>query len=111
MKISEVISKLQLTAYTRMPGGEELINNVYVSDLLSDVMANAHEKGIWITLQTHINVVAVAAMKNIPAVIIVNGRKPDDDTLKKATDEGVAILGTDMHAFEAAGILYNMLNG
>jgi len=80
----------------------------YASDLLSDVIAHARAGDAWVTLQTHGNVVAVASLKELAAVILVNGRKPDAETLDKGRAEGVALLGTLLPAFELAGRLYEM---
>lgn len=110
MTIQDIIDQLSLTSFTDAPDKAVEIKEVYISDLLSDVMANAKEGSLWITLQTHVNIVAVASMKDIPAVIFINGRKPDGETVEKAGNEGVTLLGTGMHAFELAGTLYNMLN-
>ncbi|GBD99988.1 DRTGG domain protein [bacterium BMS3Abin07] len=111
MTIGDIINQLSPDSFSIEPDRDIEIKDVYVSDLLSDVMANAGEGSLWITLQTHINIVAVASMKNMPAVILVNGRKPEGETVQKAASEGIALFGTDMHAFELAGRLYNMLHG
>ncbi len=111
MTFRDVNEKLSLTSFTKAPADDTPIHDVYVSDLLSDVMANAKEGGLWITLQAHVNIVAVASMKNIIAVILVNGRRPDGETIEKAEAEGIALLGTDLNAFELAGTLYTMLHG
>jgi hypothetical protein len=80
----------------------------YVSDLLSDVMAHAQQGAVWITLQVHKNVVAVATLKELAAIVIVGGREPEQDAAEKATDEGMPILTTAMTAFETAGRMYEM---
>ncbi len=67
----------------------------YASDLLSCVMAGARKNAIWVTLQSHVNIVAVAALLELAAVIITEGVAPDADTLAKAQEEGVVLLGTD----------------
>jgi hypothetical protein len=108
MKLDEIIKACNLqVAY-----GEELQDRVvtggYASDLLSDVMANSRKGDIWITLQVHPNIVAVAKLKEIIGIIIINGRKPEEETIKKAQAEGLPIMTTDMPAFEIIGKLYNM---
>ena len=80
----------------------------YISDLLSDVMANGKESDIWITLQTHPNIVAVAVIKGLSGIIITNGRSPEPDTVKKAEAENITILTTGRTTFETAGLLYTM---
>jgi hypothetical protein len=78
----------------------------YVSDLLSDVMANAQEGALWVTLQRHSNVVAVAVLKGLAGIVLVNGRAPEPDTITRATEEHVVIITTPLDAFDAVGMLY-----
>jgi hypothetical protein len=78
----------------------------YVSDLLSDVMANAQDGDAWITMQRHVNTVAVAQLKNLAAIVIVNGRQPEPDMLARAAEHRVAVVTTPLAAFDAAGRLY-----
>jgi hypothetical protein len=78
----------------------------YASDLLSDVIANARDGDAWVTLQRHVNVVAVAQLKGLSAVVLVNGRQPDADTVARANEERVPIVSTPLAAFDAVGALY-----
>jgi hypothetical protein len=71
-------------------------------------MANSKKGDIWITLQIHPNVVAVAMLKEIAGIVMINGRKPEDETIKKAKAEGLPIMTTDLSAFEIIGKLYDM---
>lgn len=108
MKLDEIVKacNLQVTC-----GEDKLTKNVsggYSSDLLSDVMANSKKGDIWITLQVHPNVVAVAMLKEISGIVMINGRKPEDETINKAKAEGLPIMTTDLPAFELIGKLYNM---
>jgi hypothetical protein len=84
------------------------IKGGYASDLLSDVMANSKAGDIWITLQGHPNIVAVAKLKELTGIIMVNGRVPEEGTIKKAQDEAVLILTSDLPAFELIGKLYEI---
>jgi len=78
----------------------------YASDLLSDVMANAQDGDAWITMQRHVNTVAVAQLKNLAAIVIVNGRQPEPDMTARAAEHEVAVVTTPLSAFEAAGRLF-----
>ena len=78
----------------------------YASDLLSDVMGNAREGDLWITLQKHVNTIAVAQLKGLAGIVLVDGRRPDPDTAARAEEERIPIVSTDLEAFEAAGILH-----
>jgi hypothetical protein len=80
----------------------------YVSDLLSDVIANAQAGDLWITLQTHQNIVAVASMKDLAGIVLVNGRGPEDDTLARARDEEIPVMVSRLPTFELVGRLHDM---
>ena len=106
MTLREIVEKLDLEVKT---GSGKLDNEVkggYVSDLLSDVMANSQENDIWITLQIHQNIVAVASLNNLSGIVLVNGRYPEDETIQKAEAEGIPILVSKLSAFEVVGRLY-----
>lgn len=87
-----------------------LISGAYSSDLLSDVMANASEGSIWVTIQTHQNIVAVALVSSLNGVIITGGRQPDATTIARAREENIAILTSDASSFDVTGRLYAMLS-
>jgi hypothetical protein len=80
----------------------------YASDLLSDVMANSREGDLWVTLQKHVNIVAVAQLNNLAGIVLVNGREPELPTIERAEAEGIPIVTTALQAFEVAGILYQL---
>ena len=110
MTLQQITDALDLTVYTEGAGLNREFEGGYVSDLLSDVMGFAREGEVWITLQAHKNVVAIASLREIPAIIFVKGIEPDDAVVQKATDEGVALLGTRKRTFDVAGQLYKYLN-
>ena len=110
MKVSELVKKYGLKVFAGEQGLDNEISGGYVCDLLSDVMGNAAENEVWITLQTHQNVMAIASLKDLAAVILVKGFEPDEDTLERSRDEGIPLLGTDMVTFEMAGKLFTDLN-
>ena len=85
--------------------GEEVTGG-YASDLLSDVIAHTHKGNIWITIQTHPNIVAVATMKELAGIILTGGREPDAETVQKAGEEGIPILVSPLFTFELVGRLY-----
>jgi predicted transcriptional regulator len=110
MKVSELVEKYNLKVFGGEQGLENEISGGYVSDLLSDVMGNAAENEVWITLQTHQNVMAIASLKDLAAVILVKGFEPDEDTLARSREEGIPLLGTNLGTFEMAGKLYTDLS-
>ena len=109
MNIRDVADPLSLEVKTTTGDPERTITGCYISDLLSDVMANAKEGQVWITLQTHPNIVAVAALKNLSGIIITNKRVPEAETMKKAENESILIAVSPLSTFEAGGILYKLL--
>lgn len=110
MKVFEMINELDLRVFAGEQGLNNEVEGGYVSDLLSDVMGHAREGQVWITLQTHQNVMAVASLKDLAAIIIVKGFAPESDTIGHSNREGVPLLGTSLPAFEIAGRLFKLLN-
>ncbi len=84
------------------------ITHGYASDLLSDVLANAPDGGILITLQVHLNVIAVASHAGLRAVIFSCGRIPEDDVIQKAAEEGLSLFVSSSDTFEIVGRLYEL---
>lgn len=111
MKVSDLVLALELEVLADGAGLEREIAGGYCSDLLSDVMAHARAGDVWITLQTHANIVAVATLVNAAAVIISGGHRPDAATLARALSEGATVLASDRPTFELAGRLYALLHG
>lgn len=110
MTVRQIAEELGLRVYTGKTNLDIEVSGAYVSDLLSDVMGNAREGEVWITLQSHLNVVAIASLKELAAVVLVKGIEPDEQVLAKANEEGIPILGTSNETFETAGGLFKMLN-
>ena len=111
MKLIEIVEKLELEVFSNEDRLSEIeVTGGYTSDLLSDVMGNAQEGQVWITLQNHKNVMAVASLKDLSAVILVKGIKPEDSYLKQSEDEEIPVLGTDRQAFEMSGELYQIIS-
>ena len=88
--------------------GKEITGG-YTSDLLSDVMGHAGAGNAWITIQTHRNVMAIASLRDLSAVIISSGEKPGEDTMAQSNEEGIPMLGTDLSTFELTGRLYALV--
>jgi hypothetical protein len=108
MTLQDLITQLNLKPLT---GGQfEQVSPTagYASDLLSCVMAGAQKGAVWVTLQAHTNIVAVAALLEMSAVIITEGAQPDAATLDKARQEGITLLSTDKPTFEVVGRLWEM---
>ena len=109
MKVSDIVEKLGLEICCGTAGINREIKGGYTSDLLSDVMGNAQEGNIWITLQTHKNVLAIASLKELSAIILVKGYQPEEDTVTESEAEGIPILSTTKQTFEITGEIYELL--
>jgi hypothetical protein len=108
MTITEAASAVGGTVANPDVPGATAVRGGYASDLLSDVMANAEDGDVWVTMQRHVNVVAVAQLKNLAGIVIVGGRDPEPGTVARATEHGVTIVTTALTAFDAVGRLYQL---
>ena len=108
MELKKIVDKLNLEVAVGAGGLERDVSGGYVSDLLSDVMANAGAGALWITIQTHANIAAVCSLNDLAGVVVANGKKPSEDTLAKAEEEGVNVLLSADSSFDLAGRLYKL---
>ena len=109
MVLETIIEELALEVKTTGVDLTGEVTGAYVSDLLSDVIANSREGELWITLQMHPNIVAVATLKDLSGIILVNGRQPEQETLKKSEEEHVPLMTSELSAFQLAGKLYKLI--
>ena len=108
MNLKQIVEKLELDVKTCAGQLDKEIKTGYASDLMSDVIARSKKGDIWITLQVHLNIVAVASMKELSGIILINGREPEDETGKRAESENIPILVSKLPAFELIGRLYQL---
>ena len=107
--IADLVKEFDLEVFC---GADKLMTPVkgaYSSDLLSDVMGKAIEGDIWITMQTHRNIIAVSSLKELAGILVVNGGRPEPETLSAADSEGVILVGTKESAFTTCGKLYKIM--
>jgi hypothetical protein len=109
MNLQQIIDELNLTVLTK-PGDFSKIapSGGYSSDLLSCVMAGAKKGHLWITLQAHLNIVAVAALNELTAIIITENAQPDAASIAKANQQDVILLSTPRSTYEVNGKLWEM---
>ena len=100
MKVSDLKEKLGLTLVAGVDSGE--VSGCYIGDLMSLAMARLEEGNVWITIQTNLNVVAVAALKEAGCVILADGAEPDADAKAKADAEEIPILISEKSAYTLA---------
>jgi hypothetical protein len=108
MKINEIIEKLNLEVLSGLGDSDLQISGVYIGDLLSLVMAKAKEGNLWITIQTHINIVAVADLLELGGILVVENMEVEADTIKKASELGLCILKSKESAYEMACKLHEL---
>lgn len=106
MKLMELATTLGLEALNPAGDPETEVATGYVSDLLSDVLANAPGGGVLVTVQVHLNVVAVAVHAGLRAIVFALGRRPEPQVVARAVEEGVALYTSPEPAFEIVGRLY-----
>lgn len=109
VKLKEVTEILKAVVHGEPEILERGVTGAYSSDLLSDAMANAKEGNLWFTIQTHPNIVAIASLLNLGAIVITGDKEPAPETLAKAKEEKVVIFLTSASSFEAAGRIYSYL--
>lgn len=100
MRVKEFALKTGFQVYATPVALEKEIQGGFSGDLLSWVMGNCEEKNLWITVQTHLNVVAIAALKEISCIVIAQGAQIPQETIKKAMEEDLAIFETNLSAYE-----------
>jgi len=110
MTLRELAETLELKVLAGAPEMGRKVAGGYASDLMSNVMANAEKGDVWITVQIHQNIVAVASLKELAGIIISNGRAPEGDTVEKAEKESVPIMVSGLTSFELAGRIYELLS-
>lgn len=104
MTVKDLVEGLGL--HVIAPGDmERAVTGGYASDLLSCVMARAQAGNVWVTLQAHPNVVAVASLLGLAAVIIAEGGAPDHETVERAEQNGVVLLVSPQTTFSVVGRL------
>ena len=108
MKLKELAERLNLELTNPNAPMEAEVKTGYSSDLLSDVLANSVEGDLWVTRQTHLNIVAIAVMRDLSGILLVNGAQPDPDTLEKAAEKMIPIFRTALPTFEIVGRLHQL---
>lgn len=106
--VAKAVESLGLTVAAGGSALDQVVTGALVCDLLSHVMANGRPGQIWLTIQTHPNVVAVAALARLAAILVVGGFAPEPETEARADEEGIALLTSREDAYALAGRLYDL---
>jgi hypothetical protein len=107
MKVKDIQARFNLELAAGAKGLDRDVVAGYCGDLLSDVIANAGSGSVWLTVQAHQNILAVAVLKELAAIVLVNGHRPDDATKAKAEEEGIPLLLSSLSAYHLAGELFS----
>lgn len=108
MTVAQAAERLGLSVHAADGAIDSAITGAVVSDLLSYVMANGKRGNMWVTIQTHSNLVAVAALGGLSAIVIAGGFEPADDTVARAEEEGIPLLASADAAYTVAGKLWEI---
>ena len=109
MQLAQIVQQLNLKVLTQ-PGDltDIQVGNGYCSDLLSCVMTGAEPEALWITLMAHSNIIAVASLLDIAAIIITENAQPEENTIQKANEKGVIMFSTPKTNFHIIGELWEL---
>jgi hypothetical protein len=108
MKLEDISRELSLDVQTAADKLHREVSGGYASDLLSCAMAGAQAGNVWVTLQGHPNIVAVASLLNLSGVIITEGVNPDAATVTKAEEEEIPLLTTPLTTYTVVGKLFEL---
>ena len=108
MRVRKLVEEFNLKVIAGEQGLDREVKGGYCGDLLSDVMAKAPIGCVWLTIQGHLNIVAVAVLREMAAIVITGGREPDLETVQKANQEQLPVLTSPFSAFELTGRLYTL---
>ncbi len=108
MTVREIADKLNLKFYTGEKMADKNVCGCYIGDLLSLAMSKVESENIWITIQTNVNIVAVASLTEASCIILAEGCVPDEQAQERANEQDVIILGGDLSAFEMTKKLVEM---
>ncbi len=102
MNVQELIEAVNF----KVVAGEVALSNPirtgFVCDLLSVVMGKAKEGCAWVTIQSHVNIVAVATLIDVACIIVTEGFEVEPAAIEKANEEEIPILTTTLSSYEVA---------
>ncbi len=104
MKLQELANRLELKPLTRVFDRD--VTGVYISDMVSDVIANAKAGDLLVTAQSHANVIAAANLVDTSAVVITQDKALPDDVVKMAEKAEIGVFGTALTRWQMATRLY-----
>lgn len=109
MKVEELLKIPEITPI-HLADGEREITSCYIGDLLSWVMGRAKADSVWITIMSNVNVLAVATLADVGAILFAEGVCPDEDVIEVAKAKGINLFVSTLPAFESALALSDLLS-
>lgn len=109
MKVKDLLNEEDFRIIAGEEGVEKDLEGVYIGDLLSWVMAHLQENEAWITIQSHVNVIAVGVLNDAACIILAEGASLDEDAKKKADQESLAVIETNLTAYELAVKVHKLM--
>lgn len=109
MKVKELAEALKMEFVTSA-GMDNEVKGVYACDLLSRVMSGCEEGDAWITVQTHLNVLAVAELDEAACIIVPEGIVVESVTAEKAEEKGISMLSSELATYEICWRLHELLS-
>lgn len=107
MTLGQLLESRDLKLLSALPDASREVTGGVCCDLLSWVMAKGQRGMAWVTVQTHMNVIAVASLHEFSCIIVSEGNKMQPDALKKAEEEGIAVFGTGLSSYEVCCLLHS----
>ena len=108
MNIQELVSKTHWQLDTPQLDQTKEVTGAYCGDLLSWVMGRGNAGDAWITVQVHVNVLAVAVLREFSCVVIADNAAVTNEFIQRAADEGLVILESKLPSYETAVKLHDL---
>ncbi len=105
MRVRDVVTSLGLEVIQEGEHMDDPVTGGYVGDLLSDVIASSKRHDIWVTIQSHENIIAVATLKDLSAIVLAKNTAPQPETLAHAQREGVTLLRSPLSSYQVVALL------
>lgn len=105
MIVNNLLNIKGLDVINKVYNPEKKIQNIYIGDLLSWVMGHLEEDSLWITVQNHINVIAIGHLHDVSGIIFVEGSYPLQETIDKAIESHIPLFTYEGSSYELAIVL------
>ena len=100
MTVQNLTEKLNLEIISDGGNLNAQIDGCFAGDLLSLAMANVQKDNVWITVQTNMNILGIAALAESACVIIAQSMNIPEAVIEKAKEENICVLRSDSPVYE-----------